>query len=327
MIVRSYSIHNSPLYTLSDLYVGTASPSTYFAHTRNPPSPSHSTNLNSTRRLGQSSSRPVPRSSDVDFDSVPSPRRSQQSRVLRQSNGAGPSNLSKSTVAFDDDEGGEVDGGGGDDGFDDYDPPGNDASPDAHTASQRTPRRTSFSALDQDDEEEEEAITPRQPSSIARKSSHNNSNSSRDLNGTGTGKGKGKARPPSSPSPAVPASDDLPHYQDQDIGVEDDIANGLNDVGSGEDDEEEEPPAKKAKIAKKPRKERKVVQLPDGGTLLSFLLPCQILIQSKTRISAPRRPPQPSPPLSPARMVAPRKSGLWKAREWNVVRTPYQRDH
>lgn len=181
---------------LSDWYVGTASPSTYFAHTRNPPSPS-------TRRLGQSSSQPVPRTSDVDFDSVPSPRRSKQSRVLRQSNGAGPSNLSKSIVAFDDEE---QDGGVDDNGFDDYDPPGNDISPDIHAASQRTPRRTSFSAMDQDDDEdEEETITPRQAFSVARENDHSNS---RDLNGTG--KGKGKARVPSSPSPAVPASDDLP---------------------------------------------------------------------------------------------------------------------
>lgn len=274
MTVRFYSIH---IVTLSDLYPGVASPSTYFAHTRNPPSSAHSSNLSSTRRLGQSSSQPVLRSSDVDFDSVPSPRRSQQSRIPRQSNGAGPSTLSKSVVASDDDEQDEImdGGGGGGGGYDDYDAPGNEASPDAHAISQRTPRRTSFSTMNQDDDEEEaDTMTPRQlPSSVTRKSNHNTSDS-RDLNGTG--KGKGKAHAPFSPSPPVPASDDLPHYQDQDPdqgGVEDDIAQGLDEVelGPGEESEDEEPPAKKAKVVKKP-KPRKVVQLPEHGTFTLFPL-------------------------------------------------------
>lgn len=241
--------------------IGTASPLAYFTNTRNPPS-------SSTRRIGQSSSRNSTRHSDVDFDSVPSPRSSR----LRHSN-AGPSNLSKSTVAYDgnqDDYDDDDDAGGG--GFDDYDPPGNDV--------QRTPRRTSFSAINQDDEDDDEheieddveaavGTTPIETSS-ARK---------------GSGKGKGKARAIS--PPIVPASDDLPQYeyeaQDDGMGgeMEDDIAQGLQDVEMGagsdnEDDEEEGEPVqvKKGKMIKKmtkdkqpvEKKRRKVVEIPKECT-------------------------------------------------------------
>ena len=60
----------------------------------------------SVQRVG-SSSRPVAHSSDVDFDKVPSPRESpalSHRRSLAQRRNSGPSHLSQSTVAQDDDD-------------------------------------------------------------------------------------------------------------------------------------------------------------------------------------------------------------------------------
>jgi centromere protein C len=269
------------------LSVGAASPLAYFTDTQNrnrtrnhPSSP-----LASTRVLGQSSSRPIARSSDVDFDSVPSP---QSSRVRRNGSGAGPSNLRQSSVVY---------GDGEDDKDDGYDLPENDVSPNSNShsrsqakaasQSQRTPRKTNFSALANSDSEEEveQATTPDPPpQSSARKA---NARIRR-----------------SSPSPAVPASDDLPHDQqeqgqeqeyepqnmdmdnghDYEMGVEEDIARGLDDVergGSGEEEEqeEEERPTKTRRVTKgkenakgskgkktgNGKRERKMVEIPRDG--------------------------------------------------------------
>ncbi|KAJ7137942.1 Mif2/CENP-C like-domain-containing protein [Mycena epipterygia] len=90
-------------------------------------------------------SRPVARTSEVDFDQVPSPR-------TRASGGrtAGPSRLAKSAQELldQDEEEEDYDGGGG--GFDDYGP-------------QESPRQLSFTEMDtrdDDDDEEEEEEPP-----------------------------------------------------------------------------------------------------------------------------------------------------------------------
>jgi len=143
----------SPLWTSSNIvrmYIGTASPLAYFTNTSNrlsSPQP---------RILGHASTRSLPRSSDVDFDSVPSPRAASSRFARDQANGrAGPSNLSKSSTTNNDEE--DVDMGGGDG---EYDPPENDGAPTpSRSQAQRTPRRrASFSALDQDPSNSEEEV-------------------------------------------------------------------------------------------------------------------------------------------------------------------------
>lgn len=185
----------------------------YFS--QNPKSPTPS----ARRVLGQSSSRPVPRRSSVDFDSVPSPKSVRPPRTsgIRPSNGAGPSNLSRSTVAADVDM-----------DRDESDQPTSSFDKSAIM------RRKSFSALGQDDEEEEEheEIDVTTPVKV---------------------NGKSKSRPP---SPPVPASPDEGADVDMDLDMggdmEDDFAQGLHDLDdkSSDSQEEEAPPTKKGKKGK-----------------------------------------------------------------------------
>ena len=189
-------------------------------------------------------SRPVARTSDVDFDRIPSPKARSQSKA---NYGPGPSNLSKSISrrhvepeSDSPDEGGGYDDGGqdnvdmdmddGNGGFDDYGP--QESSP---TPRRRTSKQTSFTQMDQDDDEEEgEEDEPHEETPTKNK---------RD-------KGKGRA---------------VVEEEQEDEEVENDIANGLEDVEQGHysDDEEGEeepevrPKAKKVKLPEetKPRTE------------------------------------------------------------------------
>ncbi|KAI0320706.1 Mif2/CENP-C like-domain-containing protein [Amylostereum chailletii] len=112
---------------------------------------------NSANRVG-SSSRPVPRSSDVDYDSLPSPPRKSLGSLSRRSsnvNGysAGPSHLSTSTVIPAQDDDVPFDDGGGDYG-DEYGY--GDEEEDPNTSHAPPSRRASFTQMAHDDEEMEE---------------------------------------------------------------------------------------------------------------------------------------------------------------------------
>lgn len=143
------------------------SPAMYFSNARVPAITS------SVQRVG-SSSRPVHRSSDVDFDEVPSPRR----RMSGLSNGRqslglgfspGPSRLSVATLREDLADGIEVDFGDNVPYDDD-----SDNEPMASPPPQPT-RRTSFTQMDQDEDEEpeeeqvEEELNHRTPTSAKAK--------------------------------------------------------------------------------------------------------------------------------------------------------------
>ncbi|KAH9843121.1 Mif2/CENP-C like-domain-containing protein [Rhodofomes roseus] len=192
------------------------SPSAYFSNAR------VNTITSSVQRVG-SSSRPVAHSSDVDFDKVPSPRESpaySHRRSLLQSRNSGPSHLSQSTVAQDDDEpaddgmeygGPDFDGGGG------FDSDEDDAPAQSHHGSQQhsqrrssvhTSRRTSFAQMDQEDDEEEQAgqMTDNEP----------------------TPKAKGKRR-------------DTGDEPQPDYDMEDNISRGLAEVDQEPSDEEDVP--------------------------------------------------------------------------------------
>lgn len=122
----------------------------YFATARQPATPSGS------YRAG-SSSRPVTRTSDIDFDKVPSPRpRGSLRKSMGNGYDAGPSTLSQSMVHHDlfppsDDDEDDMNGGGMDDGFDDYGAKERGGSPEP-----TSPHETSFSQMDQDEDNHEE---------------------------------------------------------------------------------------------------------------------------------------------------------------------------
>ncbi|KAF8077557.1 Mif2/CENP-C like-domain-containing protein [Lyophyllum atratum] len=202
------------------------SPLQYFANSRQPVTPISNRN--------GSSSRPVTRTSDIDFDQVPSPRSQGAARKSTgYSSGPGPSRLSNSFHAqdFERDSEEEDDDEGHRDARDYDDGPGEGDSPQG----------TSFMQMDQDDDDEEpeadhngvpddeepEEETP-PPSAKQRK-------------------GKGRA--------ALP---DVPEERESE--VEDEIAKGLEDVhhqqysdddGHNGDDHPEPSPrrTKKAKFA------------------------------------------------------------------------------
>ncbi|KAJ7355819.1 Mif2/CENP-C like-domain-containing protein [Mycena albidolilacea] len=165
----------------------------------------------------RSARRPIARTSEVDFDEVPSPRSPRSAR-----RGAGPSRLAALNDKYDDDD---DDGAGGfndGDGMDDYDNGG---------APGDSPRQMSFTEMDNSrDDEEDDNPTPKKPS--PKKPSPK--------------KGKGKARA----ATPLPEPDD-----DENSGMEDDIARGMEDDDmdpqNDEDEDEDEvvqpPPAKKGK--------------------------------------------------------------------------------
>ncbi len=171
----------------------------------------------------RSSIRPIARTSDVDFDQIPSPR-PMSSAQRTAGNRPGPSNLSKSTsyrgidpASESPDEGGAFGEGDHDQNFDDYGPQENDFSVGD------IPRQSSFSRIDQDDDDQEEEED--QESTPKPSSRH------------GKGKGKEKSR----------ESREELHEEDEEF--EDEIAQGLGDVDlqPQSDASQEERPVKKSK--------------------------------------------------------------------------------
>lgn len=195
----------------------------------------------SPAKSSRSSFRPVARTSDIDFDKIPSPRPNILSQKSARNGVAGPSSASKyMRISQPEPDSGEPDPG---DRFDDYEPRENQ-SPD-----QVSPRRKSFGGIEQEDDDDEGEQEEEEPPESPLK---------RD-------KGKRKSV--------------LYEEPDQD-GVEDEIAQELENVGLGpdsDDDQEVEdprPPVKKAKIDSKNQKgqtqsKRKKENI---GMLLSYIL-------------------------------------------------------
>ncbi|KAF8237718.1 hypothetical protein L208DRAFT_1375521 [Tricholoma matsutake] len=211
-------------------------PMQYFANTQQP----------STPRRTSSSSRPVTRTSDIDFDQVPSPRPRGSSR--KSVSGPGPSNLSKSYHARDlqrDQDSDPPDNDAQDHGgMDDNDAFEDHGQPNGGPPPQDSPQhQTSFTQMDQDDnenegeggqgdggheqeeEEEEEHQTPLPP----------------------LRRNKGKER---AVLPDVP--------EEEEEGLEDEIARGMQDVeqqrydddDGGEEDDHAPPEPRQSKKAK-----------------------------------------------------------------------------
>lgn len=141
-------------------------PAAYFSNARVPSITS------SVQRVG-SSSRPVHRSSDVDFDDIPSPRRpmsglSHGRRSLGLGLSPGPSRLSLATNPQDLADGLDVDDNFDVGGFDPPDVDESDNEPMQSPSPTPSRRRTSFQQIDEDEEEEEqveEEVGERTPTS------------------------------------------------------------------------------------------------------------------------------------------------------------------
>ncbi|KAI0950236.1 hypothetical protein AcV7_008770 [Taiwanofungus camphoratus] len=194
------------------------SPSAYFQNAR------VTSIVSSVQRVG-SSSRPVARTSDVDFDKVPSPRPS-SAFSSRKSSGRGrsppgPSQLSQSTMAQDYEDiqmdyGGMDEGRGGLDFEAGFDSDDDDEPPVSSYQQQQSqqkrkdvlPRRSSFMQIDQDDEDDEEQVEAEM-----------------GADGSPMAKVKGKLR----------VNGDLPHQD-----MEEDFAQGLAEVDQEPMDEDEE---------------------------------------------------------------------------------------
>lgn len=179
---------------------------------------------NSARKPG--SSRSVPRTSEIDFDEVPSPRmRAAPSRRESTVNSAGPSVLSKSFTVYNDPR---EPGPASDPEFEpanqdfDYDPLPNDSPPQTGT---------SFNYVNADEDDEDDAAeVEKQMASQAKKKADK-------------GKGKGRA--------------DVDLEQQEENEIDEDIAQGLEEVENAPDEEEDEDPP-----PKKPRKEKPKEQQP-----------------------------------------------------------------
>ncbi|KAG1808562.1 Mif2/CENP-C like-domain-containing protein [Suillus variegatus] len=179
---------------------------------------------NSARKPG--SSRSVPRTSEIDFDEVPSPRmRAAPSRRESTVNSAGPSVLSKSFTVYNDPR---EPGPASDPEFEpanqdfDYDPLPNDSPPQTGT---------SFNYVNADEDDEDDAAeVEKQMASQAKKKADR-------------GKGKGRA--------------DVELEQQEENEIDEDIAQGLEEVENAPDEEEDEDPP-----PKKPRKEKPKEQQP-----------------------------------------------------------------
>ncbi|KAG5337289.1 hypothetical protein C0989_009918 [Termitomyces sp. Mn162] len=181
---------------LGEMSMDIDSPRQYFTNSRQPVTP-----INNRNR----SSRTVARTSDIDFDRIPSPRSS------RKSTAPGPSRLSTSYVAPQDDS---------DDGDNapDYGYGGEyDDQPDS-SGEHDMPQSTSFREMDQDDDEQQE-----QPEEPDEEPEEGTPPSSR------LDKGKGRA-----------TLSDVPEERESEI--EDEIAQSLEDV-YGQAYSDEEPPA------------------------------------------------------------------------------------
>ena len=170
------------------------------------------------------------RTSDIDFDKIPSPRPNTSSQKRARNGVPGPSSASKymRMSLLEPNSGspdsGDQDNGIGPDPFDDYAPRENQ-SPD-----QVSSRRTSFGRLEQEEDDDEDAQEEEEPPQ--------ETPSKRD-------KGKRKA---------------VPHEEPDQDDVEDEIAQELENVGLGLDSdvdqetEEPRPPVKKTRTEGKNQK-------------------------------------------------------------------------
>ncbi|KAJ3552142.1 hypothetical protein NM688_g4308 [Phlebia brevispora] len=187
------------------------SPTAYIASSRNGIT-------SSVQRVG-SSSRPVASRSDVDFDKIPSPRPISSSK---RSNGRSsrPSQLSQASIRQDvDDDDSDFGGydGGYDDGFEVPGPPFDDGSDNERTPvprskQQRLSSRPSFARMDlaHDEDEDEEARVEEEM----------------------------EMTPTQLVEPALPARGRLSSVQEEDINMEDEVAQGLADVEMHQDFDE-----------------------------------------------------------------------------------------
>lgn len=207
------------------LYAGNPnSPAAYFASTR------VNTITSSVQRVG-SSSRPVQQRSNIDFDSVPSPRNasSAYSRRAPAAKGpsAGPSHLSRSAVRQDMDDDDSDAGGFGDIPFDAGYDDGNLPPSDPESDSDRTPvpkgrqslgfRRSSFMEIGQEDPQDEDEQMQEEE-----QEEEEEQQVERHVSGKqAKGKGKGKSR----------------HVEEPEPEVEDEIALGLDEVEQQPDEE------------------------------------------------------------------------------------------
>ncbi|KAG6887569.1 hypothetical protein C0992_011767 [Termitomyces sp. T32_za158] len=180
-----------------------------------------SMDIESPANRNGSSSRAVARTSDIDFDHIPSPRSS------RKSAGSRSSRLSISYVA-------PADRSDGNDNVPDYGYGGDyDDQPDS-SGEQDAPQGASFREMDEDDDDDEQDPPDEEPEETPPPYNHD--------------KGKGRA-----------ALSDVPEEHESDI--EDEIAQSLEDIRQTYSDDEEPPPAeelepsppraKKIKIAEK----------------------------------------------------------------------------
>ncbi|KAF8163706.1 Mif2/CENP-C like-domain-containing protein [Crassisporium funariophilum] len=197
------------------------SPVHHLTNLRPPSTPSSSRN--------RSSIRPVARTSDIDYDKIPSPRPTNSMQRNARNGGPGPSSLSRSMRVSDPeppsdspDEAGDYDNGQDQD-FDDY------APQEGHSPPRSSPRRTSFGRIEQDQDDEDEGQEQEEPP-------HNTPLKSKQ------DKGKRKAERYEEP--------------EREEEVEDEIAQGLEDVDLGPDpDEEEDDDTTPQPPSKKPKKE------------------------------------------------------------------------
>ncbi|KAG1734287.1 Mif2/CENP-C like-domain-containing protein [Suillus lakei] len=180
---------------------------------------------NSARKPG--SSRSVPRTSEIDFDEVPSPRmRAAPSRRSSTINGAGPSVLSKSFSVYNDTRDHDLDPEFEPANQDfDYEPPPNDSPPQTGISFDEVNQ-------DEDDDDDDAAEVEQEMTSHAKKK---------------VDKGKGKRRA------------DVEVEQQEENGVDEDIARGLEEVENApdEDDDEDPPPKKPRKEDPKEQKSKK----------------------------------------------------------------------
>jgi centromere protein C len=213
-------------------------PAQYFANTQQPSTP---------RRTGPLS-RPVSRSSDIDFDQVPSPRPPRKS-----ASGPGPSNLSKSLQARDlqqdsdppdndaHDHGGMDDNGA----FEDY------GQPDGGSPQDSPLHQTSFTQMDKDDDGDDDEGDD--------EGEEQQQQDDHQAQPPPARRNKGKER-------VVDVLPDVPEEEEEDL--EEEIVQGMQDVeqqhddDDGEEDHIEPDPRrnKKAKVAneeaRKPRQPR-----------------------------------------------------------------------
>ena len=234
----------------------------------------------------RSSNRPVARTSDVDFDKIPSPRPLSSTQRSGQNARPGPSSLSKSIRAREStpdnaqDEGGHYDYQEDDmgNGFGDYAP---QETPPESSPKRGRGRPRSFNRIEEDNEEQDEE-QDEEPDEEQEQEQEDDEDREKTPTQPKRDKGKNRAVREESREPSE--------------GVEDEIAQGLEDVGlgPGSDEEEEdidqepEPPVKKARVEspKKPgRKTKSTSKKENRGAFFLAHFTAKPVIYLKTRTS------------------------------------------